>query len=573
MRALAQVGLSLFLSLALIVPEALGADPVVPQGNYRLVLIGPFAELDLILTKLGKNGDTFEAKVLDSAQLPQPPQVGQVSVNQEGALTIVLKLGNGDASFTGRPNAEGNYLGMIRITGQSFPAKVEKTTAVKVTPPLQQAPPSFQAFMAARQTPEAKARTAKLQELLSSAKSPGDPTMAQVYATLLQGAQAGGLEAAAVKAIVDQWLGGAEPFGEAYKTSVASQALSALSGQKNFAELSLELAQGVDKAIGAEAPAQARAEVARALAEAARSAGKTEVAVEAEGRLAKLEETLDAEYRASMPPFKPERAKTEEKRESKRVVLMELFTGAQCPPCVAADVAFDALHSVFEPTELVTLQYHLHIPGPDPLTNDDAEKRVEYYPDFGGTPTMFFDGRADATGGGGLPAAEGKFRQFSQVIEGAAKAPSRAEIDLKVDRDGDAIKISAKASLSGPAEGDAGRVGGSQPKLRLALVEEEVRYVGGNNLRFHHHVVRSMPGGVAGKTIRNGKGQSEETVKLSELRQSLETYLNDYVKQGRNFPKALPPIDLKKLKVVAFVQDDTDKTVLNATMVDVPEAK
>ncbi|MGE3821097.1 MAG: hypothetical protein AB7I30_16920 [Isosphaeraceae bacterium] len=570
MRAHAPSRLAVCLALTIVAPTALAADPVVPQGNYRLVLVGPFSETDLILTQLGKKGDAFQAQVLDTAPLPQPPQISQLSLSQEGALLMALKIGNVDAIFTGTPRPDGNYRGMIRIAAQSFPAKVEKTTAVKVTPPLQEAPPVFQTFMKARQEPDAKARTKSLQELVT--KSPGDLTLSQVYATLLQGAEAGGLDAGTVKTLLNQWLEGAKSYGDECLTTVSGQALTALAGQKAFADLALDLARDVEKSLGADAPPQARAEVARALAEAARAAGKVDLATEAEGRLAKLEEELDAAYRKSIPPFKPERARDEAPRESKRVVLMELFTGAQCPPCVAADVAFDALHSVYEPTELVTLQYHLHIPGPDPLTNGDTEKRMEYYPDFGGTPTTFFDGKNDAMGGGQLPASEAKFNQFRQVIDAALKAPARAEIDLKVNRDGDAVKISARASVSGPDEGDAGKIGGSQPKLRLALVEEEVRYVGSNNLRFHHHVVRSMPGGVAGKAITNGKGQTEVTVKLSELRQSLETYLSDFVKEGRNFPKALPPIDLKKLKVVAFVQDDNDKAVLNAAMAEVPEA-
>ena len=52
---------------------------------------------------------------------------------------------------------------------------------------------------------------------------------------------------------------------------------------------------------------------------------------------------------------------------------MELFTGAQCPPCVAADVAFDVLEKTYKPADLVLIQYHLHIPGPDPLTNAASE--------------------------------------------------------------------------------------------------------------------------------------------------------------------------------------------------------
>ena len=60
------------------------------------------------------------------------------------------------------------------------------------------------------------------------------------------------------------------------------------------------------------------------------------------------------------------------------MALVELFTGAQCPPCVAADIAFDAeAVKSYKAADVVLLQYHLHIPGPDPLTNADSEKRQQ----------------------------------------------------------------------------------------------------------------------------------------------------------------------------------------------------
>ena len=67
------------------------------------------------------------------------------------------------------------------------------------------------------------------------------------------------------------------------------------------------------------------------------------------------------------------------KNPAGRTVLMELFTGTECPPCAAADYGFDLLQDAYRPTELIQLQYHLHIPSPDPLTNPDSEAQWEYY--------------------------------------------------------------------------------------------------------------------------------------------------------------------------------------------------
>ena len=64
-------------------------------------------------------------------------------------------------------------------------------------------------------------------------------------------------------------------------------------------------------------------------------------------------------------------------KDANKVAVLELFTGAQCPPCVAADVAFDALEKSYKHTDLILLQYHMHIPGPDPLTNPDTMLEIE----------------------------------------------------------------------------------------------------------------------------------------------------------------------------------------------------
>ena len=63
------------------------------------------------------------------------------------------------------------------------------------------------------------------------------------------------------------------------------------------------------------------------------------------------------------------------------------------------------------------IQYHLHIPGPDPLTNPDSVARCDYYrgvPEgVRGTPTSVFNGKSQAGGGGGMAASENKYTNTS----------------------------------------------------------------------------------------------------------------------------------------------------------------
>jgi hypothetical protein len=49
-------------------------------------------------------------------------------------------------------------------------------------------------------------------------------------------------------------------------------------------------------------------------------------------------------------------------------------------------------------------------------------------------------------------------------------------------------------------------------------------------------------------------------------------YLDDYAATGLPFRSRLRPLDLKGLKVVALVQDDKTKAVLQAAQFDVEDA-
>ena len=83
-----------------------------------------------------------------------------------------------------------------------------------------------------------------------------------------------------------------------------------------------------------------------------------------------------------------------------KVVVAELFTGAECPPCVAADMALDKLSEYYPKDDAVILEYHVHIPGPDPMTNPDSFAKYKWYGGNFGTPTIFFDGVENIVGGG-----------------------------------------------------------------------------------------------------------------------------------------------------------------------------
>jgi hypothetical protein len=547
--------------------RSVAADAPDLTGTWKLVVL-PSGDDEFLILDL-KRTDGKLAGTVPSAQTLLGP-VKQAEGTAEGDQVLLTFPATGDPLvFRGVAGKDGKALGTVRFRGTTYPARLEKTDARAVA--KMQAPPSRRELLKAQALPDAKERVAKVLEVIE--QNPGHPMNASAYGLLLSAAEAAGLGPAAVREHVERWIAEANPYGPEWSAEIQSRAVKALQGKKAYAELATELALAADKALPADAALELRGNVVSLLARSARLAGKDEIAAEAESRARVIDAQLDSEYHQKVPPFKPEPFAGRAGGQGNRTVVMEIFTGAECPPCVAADVAFDALLRRYRPTELIGLQYHLHIPGPDPLTNADSVARQGYYgTEVRGTPSTFFNGTSEAGGGGPMGRATAKYLEYCGVIEPALTSEKRADIEVTATRAGDAVKIVARATAAAAA-GDAATE--AKPKLRLVLIEESVRYPGGNKLRFHHNVVRALPGSVEGKALEDGKGEVEATLRLSDLRQSQDAYLDQYPKspRGRAFPNPLPPLDLDDLAVVALVQDDADHSIWHAVQVPVKEVK
>lgn len=351
----------------------------------------------------------------------------------------------------------------------------------------------------------------------------------------------------------------AAAYGPRYASTIDVQMVETLASQKGLDAVALPAAEKLTKTLTPTTPEDQQVRVwstyKMALENAAtpnKEAIKTVAAT-----IEKIESKIDAEYMKKVPPFKPTAFAGRKDKAANQVVVMELFTGAQCPPCVAADVAFDALEKTYKPTELVLLQYHLHIPGPDPLTNSDTEARARFY-GVNSTPSTFFNGKLQAPGGGGMANSEGKFKQYVAIIDRLLEKTTDVKITGNSVRSGDKMKIAVEVA---GAEGD-------DLKLHLLVVEETIKYVGGNQLRFHHHVVRSMPGGVAGVAIDNKAFKHTTVVDLNDVKKGLTQYLDDKA-SSMPFPKPDRPLDLKGLHVMVLVQNDKSKEILQALQLHV----
>jgi len=536
-----------------------GAAPPDLAGKWKLVVL-PFANDEFLIVELKASDGALSGKTVSTqAMLGERKAEGKI----EGDAVTLDFPGSGAAlSFRGKVGPDGKAIGLVTYGTGKHPARLEKTDAEKVVPLASSSAAVRDKLTVANREADPKAKAAKLLALIH--ENAGQPYNAGAYAALLGVAEKAGLSEAEVRKHIESWTSDAAPYGTEWATDIRSRALKALQDKKAFAGLATELALAAEAALPADAALDTRASISGMLARSARLAGKTELADTTDAKVKELDAKLDEAYHKTVPPFKPQTFAGRKDAKADRTVVMEIFTGAECPPCVGADVGFDALLKTYKPAEFIGLQYHLHIPGPDPLTNDDTVARRNYYgTEVRGTPTTFFDGKRAGGSGGLMQHSEGKYNEYRGVIDPALETPKQAEITLTATRAGDELKIQAAASALGSAKN-------AKPRLRLVLVEESVRYPGGNKLRFHHNVVRAFPGGVEGKALEGGKGSVDVAVKLSQIRAAQKDYLDKFPgSSGRSFPHPLPPIDLDNLAVVALVQDDADHAILQGVQVPV----
>jgi len=551
------------------------------DGAWKLTVL-EFSDDEFAIIELSQKDGKTSASVIDTQRnVLGKAQIKGVEAQGDG-LTLALTGPAGETVFQGKLAKDGasagKFIGELKLRGEVYPASLEKTADVTVAPMKRD--PLERKIREVAQEPDAKSRVKMTEALIED--NQGRPNSQILYRLLLSDAEAAGLEGAKVVDSIKRWSEEAKPYGNAWLDEVRFRALKAIGTSKNFAKLAVKLALEIDKSVSDE-DLEKKNLVVEILARTARLTGMDELAKDSEVRHAKIEGQIDEKYLKNVPPFTPTPYPGRKDPKANQVVLMEFFTGAECPPCVAADVAFDALLMTYKPAEFIGLEYHLPIPGPDPMTNDDSEERKNYYETvMAGTPSTLFNGKLEAPDGGRLADSEAKYREYRAVIDKILETTRDAEITLSATRSGDQIKIIASARVLEGARSDSkkGQDGeklqerkpDSKPVLRLALTEESIRYVAGNNIRFHHNVVRSLPGGAKGIGLKDGKVKVEGTVDLGALKSQIESYLSDLAKTT-SLPNPLPAAKLDKLAVVAFVQDDSDRRVLGAVSVPVNQIK
>jgi tetratricopeptide (TPR) repeat protein len=296
---------------------------------------------------------------------------------------------------------------------------------------------------------------------------------------------------------------------------------------------------------------------------------------EVRGSNAELEATLDRVYDKRFPNPITSQPYDAGQTSTNRVVLLELFTGSACTPCVSADLSWDAVLTRYPDTVIAPLAYHAHIPGPDPMVVPGGDARRLFY-QVRGVPTLHIDGAPGKVGGGSREMATRTYGEYIAAIDKALAQTPTAAIRIDAERSGSRISVTATASRL-PADA-------SNLRFHIVLAERHLVYLGENGIRHHAMVVRAVAGEKgSGITIR---GSSDTTVDytfdLSEIRVDLDRSVTDEIARRRktaSSPGATPvdyraeahamtEIDPANLVVVAFVQGPS-KTVLQAARVNV----
>lgn len=225
-----------------------------------------------------------------------------------------------------------------------------------------------------------------------------------------------------------------------------------------------------------------------------------------------------------------------------RLVLVEHFTQASCGPCASQNPALKTLLDA-NATKVVALKYQTSWPGVDPMNAanpTEAAARVQYY-NVTGVPNSVMDGSG--------PGSPGTIVTTSTINNRYnTAAPLNITASHQWTAGYDSIQIGVYVANAGTATVASGAAGSL--KLHVAVIEEEINYPsapGSNGETVFYQVMRKMVPDASGTTMADSwtAGQTQMFV----FKVAAPSYL----------------ANLNKVAVVAFIQDNSNKSVLNAS--------
>lgn len=365
-----------------------------------------------------------------------------------------------------------------------------------------------------------------------------------------------------VRGLADRLTKASAQYGSRWDRNVAVKMAGMLVDQPGFAEIALAQARRAERMLVESDAVGDRMEVLDILNRSLVNAKKADEAKPIATQLARLESRDFADYMkaspfADVPEFKGRKGKSD------RVVLVEAFVGTEFPLSAPIEQALDALLRTYKSNDVLVLNYHFHLPAPtqgDPLTVPETSDRL--LPLIEQVQRGTFTYVAGKAGPKITSAAGGKefFTALLAAIDEQLEKPAGCKVTLSVSKGMNGSDVKAIVS-----ELD---VGSNKMALRFVVVEPRVRFVGGSGARYHQNVVRAFPGGAKGFPLTKKQTEQVANVNPMEIRAALTKSLDEFAKSDGEFPRTGRPMELKNLKVIAFVQNDSTGDILQAASID-----
>jgi tetratricopeptide (TPR) repeat protein len=600
-------------------------------GRWKLSVANHGVQSDVGIIQISydekRSEDKYSIKLLGLGENASLFKINSVKITDDGAVSFEIGWPqNLISNFSGRLDGDDIWGSYWQPHVQLVPSKLERTELEKIEK-VEQVPVShLEDFMKAQASLDSYVTTDALVE-----KANRSPLLFEIYEALSMHFKNENFSKEKVQEFIDQYRKGVEIWGPRLDFVVNLNVGNSLAKQNLYPELAQSLLEKADSKITDDHPMEFGAKIADAwislgkpelalkripklqeadptnpgllllYAKANEKANKpdeamlayakvavtpgfeqqmrttgTELPNQAAFRLWKaghnnlrdgFEEYARLAYIEVMKSYAPKR--TPAKRDPKaKVSMVELFTSSGNIPCIGADVAVEALRQAYTPQEVVVLKYQQHSPYVDALATPTTAARMSYY-GVTEAPSLAFDGQV-VEQKLGIPIATGFSHIYGPLaasVEADAKTTSPISIQLTATRKGDEIEI--KADVSGIQEVQ------HQPRLYLALIENGIYYPGPSGIMMHNCVVRTFAGGAKGLALPKGDSSHIEKISLTQLKQELLTHLSQF-EMEQKLP--LKPMDFRQLQVVAFVQPQFTRVVLQASLVEVtgdvpPEVK
>lgn len=228
--------------------------------------------------------------------------------------------------------------------------------------------------------------------------------------------------------------------------------------------------------------------------------------------------------------------------QTQRMVLLEHFTQASCPPCATYN---PLVKQYFDntTTNATAIKYQTSWPGTDPMNAHnpaDVQARVTYY-GVSGVPNVVIDGNY-AQGNPGSLFAGGQ----SSDMDTRATIPSDFDITVTHQFTGSAVNVTAVITATNA-------VTNANLKAHVVVVEKEIIFAnppGSNGETEFYNVMKAMLPTSAGTDL--GDVWSNGT---TEVLQESWTAANVY--------------DVSQLAAIVFVQDDVTKEIMQTNISEV----